>query len=171
MNNDFISESTKPKRNLNFTSGVYEDKVYEPKEYIPYKSDIEKLQEEERNTRIISNTINGKPIQANKKNKAVKVITRIIAGLTAGAAFITIGVFIAKHKDKIKELIGDIGAEPTVGVDLYGYYPGQPNPELEADKEAARLQDEEEKKLYDFQTNYVDDINNGEYDDYIMGGK
>lgn len=146
MNNeiDFISESKKPKNPVIFNSETYNDEIIGLKEYLSPESNIEKEIEHEKNIQTLKKTIAGQQVKLEKKQKQIEITKKVLAGLTAGAVFLTIGAFIAKHKKEIKDTIGDIGQEPTATTEVNGYYPGQPNPEYESERESVIANEETE---------------------------
>lgn len=146
MNNEinFISESTKPKNPVIFESTIYDDEIIGLKDYSSPESKIEKEIENEKKIRILKNTIAGQQVKLDKKQKQIEITKKVLAALTAGAVLVTIGLFIAKHKKEIKEAVGDIGQEPTLSTEVNGYYPGQPNPEYESERESVIANEETE---------------------------
>lgn len=160
---DFISESKKPKNEVKFSTDTYEDKVYEPAEYISPESKIEKDIEAEKEIQNLKKIISGKQIQLEKKQKTIGNIKKFIAILTAGAVAVTLGAFISKHKKEIKEALKDIGKIPTAPTELNGKYPGQPDPQYEAERASVIAEENA--------TSIPQQIASGEYDEYIRGGK
>lgn len=123
MENNFISESKKPKNPVVFNNNVYDEEIIGLKEYLSPESKIEKEIEHEKDIQTLKRTIAGQQVKIEKKQKQIEITKKVLAALTAGAIFLTIGSFIAKHKKEIKESIGDIGQEPT-----YSDYGGSARP-------------------------------------------